>query len=137
MKKKRGMPRNIIQGNRLQEPIVRRGRSRKEINELPENDKKCLTESEDESYSHSDFVVDQRPEENKKKIHSQQNEVDVLQEEGSYFESNFDLSSEDGKEATQENFQNIEHENDNEKLGKLRIETSTNSNTIVQKKGHS
>ena len=70
MKKKRGMPRNIIQGNRLQEPIVRRGRSRKEINELPENDKKCLTESEDESYSHSDFVVDQRPEENKKKIHS-------------------------------------------------------------------
>ena len=48
VQKKRGRPRKIIQGVKLQEPIKKRGRPRKVINKSHEYDKKrkCM-ESED------------------------------------------------------------------------------------------
>ena len=57
----------------------------------------------------------------------QENKDEDLKEKG-YFETNSDLSSEDGKEEeTQKNFQNEENESENDHLDRLEIENSENS----------
>ena len=122
VKKKRGRPRKIIQGVKLQEQIKRRGRPRKCINKSLEiNKKRKFTESKDESDSDPDYDIKQKPKANKKKGHFKENEDEELNE-GSNFETNSDLSSEDEKEEIQENFQNIKRENENEQPDILEIE---------------
>ena len=127
VKKKRGRPRKIIQEVKSQEQIKRRGRPRNRINKWPLIDKKRkFTESEDESDSDPDYDSKQKPKANEKKKHFKENEDDELNE-GVNFETNSDLSSEDEKEEIRENFQNIEHENENEQPDILEIENSKNS----------
>ena len=89
----------------LKEPIKKRGEVRKYMNKSPENNKKRkFMESEDKSDSDLDYDVKQKPEANKKKKHSKENEDEALKRV-SYFELNYDLSSEDEKEEeTLENF---------------------------------
>ena len=68
VEKKRGRPRKIIRVIKLQEPIKRRGRHRKNINKSPENNKKRIfMESENECDSDLDYDVKQKPKVNKKK----------------------------------------------------------------------
>ena len=127
VKKERGRPRKIIQEVKLQEKIKRRGRPRKCLNKSPAiNKKRKFTESEDESDSDPDYDIKQKPKANKKKKHFKEDEEF---NEGSDFETNSDLSSEDQKEEIQENFQNVEHENEdeNEQPDILEIENSENS----------
>ena len=88
--------------------------------------KRKFTESEDESDSDPDYDSKQKPKANEKKKHFKENEDDELNE-GVNFETNSDLSSEDEKEEIRENFQNIEHENENEQPDILEIENSKNS----------
>ena len=86
-------------------------------------------ESEDESDSEPDYDVKQKEKAkaNKKKKNSPKNEDEELIA-GSYFKSNSDLSSEDEeKEEIQDNFQNVEHENENEQPDILGIENSKKS----------
>ena len=112
VKKKRRKPRKIIREIKLQKQIKRRDRPRKVINESPENHKKRkLAESEGESDSDRDYDIKQNPKANKKRKYFKKHEE---LNEGSNFETNSDLSSEDEKEEIQENFQNVEHENNNE-----------------------
>ena len=59
-------------------------------------------------------------------INMDKNEDEGLSE-GRNFETNYDLSSEDEKEEIEENFQNVEHENENEQPDILEIENSENS----------
>ena len=125
VKKKRGRPRKIIQEVKLQEKIKRRGRPRKFINKSPENNKKRkFTEAEDESDTDPDYDIKQKPKANKKRKHFKEDEE---LNEGSNFEKYSDLSNDDEKEEIQENFQNIEHENENEQPDILEIENSKNS----------
>ena len=124
VKRKRGRPRKIIQEVKLQEQIKRRGRPRKGINKSPEiNKKRKFTESEDEFDSDPDYDIKQKPKASKKKKHFKGNEDEELND-GSNFETNSDLSSEDEKEEIQEKFQNVEHENENEQPDILEIENS-------------
>ena len=107
VQKKRGRPRKIIQEVQLHEPIKKRGRPRKVRNESPENDeKRKFIESEDESDPDADYDIKQKLKASKKNRHVKENEDEKLKEEfkeGSYFESNSDLSSEN-EEEIQENF---------------------------------
>ena len=127
VQKKRGRPQKCIQEIKLQERIKKRGEPREVINKSPENNKKRkFTKSEDESVSDPDYDIKQKPKANKKKEHFKENEDEEFNG-GSNFETNFDLSSEDEKEEIQENFQNVEHGNENEQPDILEIENSENS----------